>query len=234
MRNRIAALGVVLAASTGLAAAAVVTLGATTSVASAPQAAPAEQTTDAATAAYPTLEDHCYIEGMIPHHEQALELSRLVLDAGDVRERTRALAEFIVVDQAAEIDTMRAWQDAWRRAAPAPGAGAGHSAGHSAGQGAGAHGSSSAVMTGCGDHDHVEMKGMATPAQLAALGAAEGDAADRMFLELMIVHHEGALEMAERAVRQGSNAFVRTSGKHVLVEQEREIAAMTALLAEAP
>lgn len=226
MRNRIAALGVVLAASTGLAAAAVVSLGATTSVASAPQAAPAERATDAAPAVYPTLEDHCYIEGMIPHHEQALELSRLVLDASGVRERTRALAEFIVADQTAEIDTMRAWQDAWRRALPAGGG--------SVVDGHGAHGPSESVTTGCGDHAHVEMKGMATPAQLAALDAAAGDAADRMFLELMIVHHEGALEMAERAVRDGSNAFVRTSGKHVLVEQEREVAAMSALLAEAP
>ncbi|WP_194410772.1 DUF305 domain-containing protein [Microbacterium cremeum] len=225
MRNRIAALGVVLAATTGLAAAAVVTLGATTSVASAPQAA-AQRATDAATAVFPTLEDHCYIEGMIPHHEQALELSRLVLDAAGVRERTRALAEFIVADQTAEIGTMRAWQDAWRRAMPAEGTGAGHAGG--------AHAGPAAVVTGCGDHGHAEMKGMATPAQLAALAAAEGEAADRMFLELMIVHHEGALEMGERAVRYGSNAFVRTSGKHVLVEQEREISAMTALLAEAP
>lgn len=226
MRNRIAALGVVLAVSTGLAAAAVVTLGATTSVASARQAAPVERATDAAPAVYPTLEDHCYIEGMIPHHEQALELSRLVLDASGVRERTRALAEFIVADQTAEIETMRAWQDAWRRALPAGGAVTGH--------GTGAHGSSETVTTGCGVHAHVEMKGMATPAQLSALDAATGDAADRMFLELMIVHHEGALEMGERAVRYGSNAFVRTSGKHVLVEQAREVAAMSALLAEGP
>lgn len=226
MRNRIAALGVVLAASTGVAAAAVVTLGETTSVTSAPQAAPDERATDAATAAFPTLEDHCYIEQMIPHHEQALELSRLVLDAGGVRERTRALAEFIVADQTAEIDTMAAWQDAWRRAAPVEGADAGHG---------GAHGAAARdVVTGCGGHGHARMKGMATPDQLTALDAAEGLEADRRFLELMIVHHEGALEMAERAVRHGSNAFVRTSGKHVLVEQEREVAAMSALLAEEP
>lgn len=226
MRNRIAALGVVLAAATGLAAAGVVTLGTTTAVEAALEAASADRATDAASTVYPTLEDHCYIEGMIPHHEQALELSRLVLGSTGVRARTRALAEFIVADQTAEIETMRAWQEAWRRAAPAAGAGAGHAAG--------AHGSSPVIVTGCGEHAHVEMKGMATPAELAALDDAVGDAADRMFLELMIVHHEGALEMAERAVRLGSNAFVRSSGKHVLVEQDREVSAMSALLAEAP
>ena len=227
MRSRIAAFGVVLALSTATVAAGAVGLSLTTSAESAPQAASAGARTDAATTAYPTVADHCYIEGMIPHHEQALELSSLVLGATGVRERTRALAEFIVADQAAEIETMRAWQNAWRGAIPAGGSSGGHE-GHGGAQPAGA------VPTGCGDHPHTQMKGMASAEQLAALDTAEGDAADRMFLDLMIAHHEGALAMAESAVREGSNAYVRSSGKHVLVEQQREIAAMTALLAEAP
>ncbi|WP_109211473.1 MULTISPECIES: DUF305 domain-containing protein [Microbacterium] len=228
MPRRIAALGVVLAVSTGLAGAAVVTLGITAPASSTPVAAGAGAMTDAAAAAYPTALDHCYIEGMIPHHEQALALSELVLAASGVRERTRALAEFIVADQAAEIDTMRAWQTAWRGAIPAGGVAAGHQA-HGAAQPV-----AGAIPIGCGDHPHTQMKGMATAEQLAALDAAEADAADRLFLELMIAHHEGALEMAEGAVREGSNAFVRNSGKHVLVEQESEITAMTSLLAEVP
>ncbi|MFK4837757.1 DUF305 domain-containing protein [Microbacterium sp. ZW T2_14] len=228
MRSRIAAFGVVLALSTATVAAGAVGLSLMTGAESAPQAAAAGARTDAATAAYPTVEDHCYIEGMIPHHEQALELSSLVLGATGVRDRTRALAEFIVADQTAEIETMRAWQNAWRGAIPAGGPSAGHE-GHG-----GAQPAAGAVPTGCGDHPHTEMKGMASAEQLAALDAAEAGAADRMFLDLMIAHHEGALEMAESAVREGTNAYVRSSGKHVLVEQQREIAAMTALLAEAP
>jgi len=231
MRSRIAALGVVLALSTAALGVTVVVLGLTTPPPSQPQASGVRM--DAAGTAFPTAEDHCYIEGMIPHHEQALELSDLVLDAAGVRERTRALAEFIVADQTAEIETMRAWQDAWRQAVPADTAGAtGHGA-HAGGHGGEAVPASAEPPT-CGDHPHTQMKGMASAAQLAALDAAEGAAADRMFLELMITHHEGALEMAEAAVRGGSNAYVRSSGKHVLVEQEREITAMTALLAETP
>jgi uncharacterized protein (DUF305 family) len=226
MRHRLAGIGVVLAVSTGLLGAAAVTLGLTAPPPSAPQAASAASSaTDAATAAYPTALDHCYIEGMIPHHAQALELSGLVLGATGVPERTRALAEFIVADQSAEIETMRAWQEAWRQAVPAGGAAA--SQGHDV---HGAAAATDAVPTGCGDHAHTGMKGMASPDQLAALDAAEGEVADRMFLELMIAHHEGAVEMATRAVTEGSNAFVRSSGKHVLVEQKSEIAAMTALL----
>lgn len=225
MRSRIAGLGVVLAVSTVIAGVSAVALGLTVSRESAPVAAPVAAAADPAAPTYPTLEDHCYIEGMIPHHEQALELSRLVLDAPGVRDRTRALAEFIVVDQQTEIGTMRQWQDAWRLAIPEASAAAGHG-GHAA--------STGDIPTGCGGHAHSEMKGMATPEQLAALDAAEGAAADRLFLELMIVHHEGALEMATLAVTEGSNAYVRASGKHVLVEQEKEIAAMTTLLAEVP
>lgn len=228
MRSRAAGAGVILAVAAGLAGVAAAALGMT-----APRDAPAiaapvtaASGPGAVAAGYPSVIDHCYVEGMIPHHEQALELSELVLGADGVRDRTRALAEFIIVDQSAEIDTMRAWQDAWARAIPAEGAASGHAA----------HGASSGgVPMGCGDHaDHSAMKGMATPEQLTALGASEGAQAERLFLELMIVHHEGALEMATTAVTEGSNDFVRTSGKHVLIEQDREIAAMAALLAEAP
>lgn len=228
MPHRIVATGVVLAVSTALVGGAAVALGMTVPATSAPQAVASSGMTDAATAAYPTVVDHCYIEGMIPHHEQALELSRLVLDADGVRDRTRALAEFIVADQSGEIQTMRAWQDAWRQALPTDSEHTGHGA-HAA-----AVAPAGGIPSGCDDHGHTEMKGMATVEQLAALDAAEGAAADRMFLELMIVHHEGALVMAERVVRDGTNAFARTSGKHVLIEQEREVAAMTSLLEGPP
>jgi len=229
MRSRAAGAGVVLAVAAGLTGLATVALGMTapgSAMATAPPVAAPASGPAAPAAQYPTVIDHCYIEGMIPHHAQALELSHLVLAADGVRDRTRALAEFIVVDQSTEIDTMNAWQDAWTRAIPVDGAAPGH----------GAHGAETGgIPTGCGEHaDHTAMKGMATPEQLAALAAADGADADRLFLDLMIVHHEGALGMATTAVTEGSNAFVRNSAKHVLVEQDREITAITALLAEMP
>lgn len=233
MSSRAAATGVVLAVTAGLAGIAIVVLGMTVPQSDNAPVAAAAGSPGAAAAASPTVVDHCYIEGMIPHHEQALELSGLVLAADGVRERTRALAEFIVVDQSTEIDTMNSWQDAWSRAVPSAGAASGHGA-HGARVGA-ASAEASAAPTGCTGHGaHTTMAGMATPEQLTALAAAQGADADRLFLELMIVHHEGALDMATTAVTEGSNAFVRSSAKHVLVEQAREIAAMTELLAEAP
>ncbi|QKJ18675.1 DUF305 domain-containing protein [Microbacterium hominis] len=231
MRKLIAGIGLIVAVATGFGAVATVVLGSTPPDADAAPAASAATAAAPATPVvmiderYPTTVDYCYVEAMIPHHAQALELSGLVLAAGGVGERTRALAEFIVADQSAEIDTMRAWQTAWQKALP-PGAGDG-SAAHSAHDAAAGE-----IARGChagAGHGHGRMAGMATPAQLAALGEAEGAAAERLFLDLMIVHHEGALEMAALAVTEGANAFVRSSAKHVLVEQEKEIAAMTAL-----
>ncbi len=51
------------------------------------------------------------------------------------------------------------------------------------------------------------MKGMATPAQMAALAAAKGAAFDRLFLDRMIAHHRGAVEMVEALLKQPGAAF---------------------------
>jgi len=221
-RSRMAVAGVTVASLTAAAIVAVSVLG---------MAPPLEGATVAAARAavveFPTEVDYCYVEGMRPHHEQALEMSELVLAADGVSDRVRALAEFIVVDQTREIEQMSAWRQAWDDAVA-----------ESSGDSPAAHAHEAPaesppddVATGCGHSAHTEMAGMATPDQLAALGAASGSDAERLFLQLMIVHHEGALVMAEKAVREGRNAFIRSSGKHVIVEQKREIDAMTALLA---
>ncbi len=187
----------------------------------------------AGTVAAPQESDHCYVEGMLLHHAQALELSELVLAADGVAERVRTLAGFIVADQSAEMQTMTAWSAAWDSASAA--AATEEEVPALTGSHAG-HGESTPAPTtsGCTRDVHASMSGMATPEQLRHLADADGPVAQRMFLELMIVHHEGALTMAEDALVVGANAFVRSSAKHVLVEQEREIDAMTNLLAETP
>lgn len=233
MSRRVAGFGVLIALTTGAGVLAVMVLGLTT-----PQGGAVARSASSgasASTSYPVEADYCFVEAMIPHHEQALELSALVLSAPEARERTRALAEFIEKDQSTEIETMQRWQDAWAQTVPtAAGSQTSSHGGHDQVELA----ASADLARGCGTHtDHTAMKGMATPEQLEALAAmapADGLAADRLFLELMIVHHEGALEMATLAVQEGSNAYVRSSAKHVLIEQAREIAAMTALLAELP
>ena len=182
---------------------------------------------------FPISADYCYIEVMIPHHEQALVLSEIILDKSSTGDRVRALAEFIVTDQSREIETMVAWQDAWATAVgrpPNPWARPRTAAmprmeprpWPSRKRSRPASAARRTATTG----DMPSCSGMASDAQLDALRSSDRVAAERMFLELMIAHHEGALEMARTAITEGENAFTRASAKHVLREQTREVGAM--------
>jgi len=82
-----------------------------------------------------------------------------------------------------------------------------------------------------GSHgDHGSMPGMATQDQLNALGAARGRDFDRMFLELMIRHHEGAIKMATDVRAAGTNVQVEEMADDVVATQSDEINRMKALL----
>jgi uncharacterized protein (DUF305 family) len=78
--------------------------------------------------------------------------------------------------------------------------------------------------------DHGSMPGMATQEQLNALGAARGKDFDRMFLELMIKHHEGAIKMATDVRGAGTNVQVEEMADDVVATQSDEINRMKALL----
>ena len=75
-------------------------------------------------------------------------------------------------------------------------------------------------MTG---HSHGAMPGMATEAQLAQLRAAKGKAFDKLFLTLMITHHEGAVTLATEVKGQGNNVRVEEMADDVIAQQTSEI-----------
>ncbi|WP_437098229.1 DUF305 domain-containing protein [Streptomyces flavidovirens] len=77
-----------------------------------------------------------------------------------------------------------------------------------------------------GGHDHAAMPGMATDKQLAQLREAEGKDFDRLFLKLMIIHHEGAVDMATEVLAQGNNVQVEEMATDVLAQQTAEIGRM--------
>ncbi len=79
-------------------------------------------------------------------------------------------------------------------------------------------------------HDHTGMPGMATEAQLKKLRAAEGKAFDKLFLELMITHHQGAVTMATEALTEGNDIFVEEMASDVVVQQTVEVDRMRGLL----
>ncbi|MEU0137286.1 DUF305 domain-containing protein [Streptomyces sp. NPDC006296] len=80
-------------------------------------------------------------------------------------------------------------------------------------------------------HEHASMPGMATDRQIARLRDSDGKAFDRMFLELMITHHQGAVTMATEALADGNNVLVEEMANDVIAQQTVEIDRMRGLLA---
>lgn len=152
--------------------------------------------------------DAAFMQGMIGHHQQALEMTALVPGRG-AREDVRMMAGRITVSQQDEIVIMRRWLQAHGHADDA------HHA-HHGGDGA----------------EHAMMPGMATPEEMARLAASSGEAFDRLFLELMIRHHEGALTMVAElfASGGGQESQVYQIAADVDADQRMEIDRMRAML----
>ncbi len=155
--------------------------------------------------------DVAFVQMMIPHHAQALEMSRLAREHA-ASARVKTLAARIEGAQGPEILAMAAWLQAKGMEVPK------------------AAEDPSAYDHGA--HGHQEMAGMLTADQMAALAAARGRTFDRLFLEGMIGHHEGALAMAESVVVGGSDAQAIEMANDVIASQSAEIAIMREMLAE--
>ena len=151
-----------------------------------------------------------FMQDMIVHHQQAVDLAALVEGRSNNSDIV-AIAGRIDASQADEIAFMREWLA--ERGQPA-------AMQHHAGMDHAAH--------------HL-MMGMATPAQVAELGTLESTAFDRLFLQLMVRHHGGAIDMVETLHDQPGTAYdpVMFEFTNDLVkEQQAEIDRMNAILAE--
>lgn len=178
-------------------------------------AAPPTPTTDSAAAGF--------LRDMQVHHAQAVEMALLVRDRTD-DETIRTIAYDMALTQASQSGAMYGLLDAW---------------------GLPQHTSQPAMewtdlpaLDGS-DDDHQmgatgEMPGMATAAQLEALRAATGDDAVRLFLELMIPHHEGGLEMADAVLARTEVPQVVSLATGIRNAQQAEIVVMQDLLAGLP
>jgi uncharacterized protein (DUF305 family) len=133
-----------------------------------------------ATTAY-TPDDVTFMQDMIPHHHQALVMSRWAPERTNNPE-ILDLAGRIKSSQADEIAFMQSWLSERGEEVPDPAA-------HQA------------------MHTHHDMAGMASPEQMAQLELARGTDFDRLFLQLMIPHHDGALTMVEELLEQPGAAY---------------------------
>jgi uncharacterized protein (DUF305 family) len=149
-----------------------------------------------------------FMQGMIGHHAQALEMAAL-LPSRTSREEMKLLAKRIEVSQADEIKMMQEWLKSRGQEAPSEHA-------HHA-------------------HGATLMPGMLTPEEMARLGAASGVEFDRLFLEFMMKHHEGALTMVQELFATpgaGQEPDIFAFASDVDADQRMEIDRMGAMLKE--
>ena len=147
--------------------------------------------------------DVMFAQMMIPHHEQAIEMSDIALDPTvGASDAVKALAASIKSAQDPEIATMTGFLSSWKQG-----------------------------LTVDESVDHSDMmSGMLTVDEISKLSTLRGAEFDRAWMLGMIAHHEGAIEMAKDVIPDGTNAAVRTLANAIVAAQDSEIAEMRKLL----
>lgn len=160
--------------------------------------------------------DITFTQMMLVHHQGAIEMADLAPERAASNDITQ-LATQIKAAQTPEIEQMTSWLKAWG----APMAAASSSA--MGGMTGMDHGGAAAGSAG-------QMPGMMTDQQMQQLKAANGAAFDKMFLQLMISHHQGALEMAQTEKASGQNKDALALADAIIKSQTAEIAEMNKML----
>jgi uncharacterized protein (DUF305 family) len=161
-----------------------------------------------------TKADADFLSDMILHHGQATEMAGLVPGRSE-SDQVKTFAARIDVVQNSEIDLMSGWLEENEYPVPMTAEG---------GDGSGPR---------APEHEHdADMPGMLTDAEMADLEAASGAEFDRLFLEGMIKHHEGALTMCEEVAGSGSEERVIELANNIAADQMAEIDRMANMLAD--
>jgi uncharacterized protein (DUF305 family) len=150
--------------------------------------------------------DVMFAQMMIPHHQQAVEMSDVLLAKDDVPSNVRDFAQQVIDAQGPEIDHMEEMLDTWQQPMP--------------------ESDDSSMEHGSG--------GMMTDEDMGQLEQAQGTDAARLYLEQMIVHHEGAVDMARDEVSDGQNPQAIALAQDVITAQESEIAQMRTMIEDLP
>jgi uncharacterized protein (DUF305 family) len=147
-------------------------------------------------------DDVAFATNMIPHHEQAVELSAMVPDHS-TNAQLITLAQQISAAQQPEINVMKVFLVQWNEN---PEANSGHAG----------HGNT--------------MQGMVDAATMTKLQSLQGAEFDKLWLESMISHHQGAIEMAKAELTNGDNVDAKGLAKNIVATQEAEIGQMKQML----
>jgi uncharacterized protein (DUF305 family) len=146
--------------------------------------------------AAPSDADVTFTQNMIPHHQQAIEMAKLV-DTHTDRPELRQLADSIVSSQSQDITQMEGWLRSWGKpTTPSP---------------------------GHGGHGDTEMPGMMSEAEMRQLMESTGTDFDLAFVEMMAAHHQGAIDMANTELLDGSLPEVTRLAQQIIDTQQSEI-----------
>jgi uncharacterized protein (DUF305 family) len=158
--------------------------------------------------------DVTFAQGMIPHHQQAIEMSDMLLAKQGIDPRVVSLANAIKAAQGPEIQKMQGWLTDWGvQTTTTPPTGMPN-------------------MSNMPGHDMGDMggSGMMSEQDMAALQNAQGVEASRLFLTQMIQHHKGAITMAQTEVDKGQYAPAVEMARSIISSQQKEIDTMQQIL----
>jgi uncharacterized protein (DUF305 family) len=151
-------------------------------------------------------QDVSFAQEMIPHHQQAIQMSKMAATQASSAE-VKDLASRIEKAQDPEIETMSGWLESWGEDVPSSMPGMNH-----------------------GGSDASGMPGMMDTEDMDKLMGASGKDFDTMFLTMMVEHHEGAVEMATTEKDKGQYGPAKELAADIITAQTAEIEEMNKLL----
>ncbi len=164
--------------------------------------------------------DVAFATGMIPHHGQAITMAQMALSTS-TNPKVKDLATAIKAAQDPEIQTMSGWLTGW--AQPVPAATGGHDMSQMGS-------TTSTTSSTSGSSTMGGMGGMMTDQEMEQLSKATGAAFDRMWLQMMVKHHQGAVAMSQTELATGTNPDAKQLAQAIIDSQTKEITTMTATL----
>lgn len=160
-------------------------------------------------------EDLKFAQQMIPHHQQAIQMSDIILGKQGIDPRVTELANQINAAQRPEIQTMQAWLGQWGQPTTPTMPGGNATPG---------------MPSHSGMPPMPAMSGMMSEQDMQALQKAEGLDASKLFLSQMIEHHQGAITMADNEIKSGQYPPATALARSIVTNQQQEIDTIQSIL----
>jgi uncharacterized protein (DUF305 family) len=143
--------------------------------------------------------DVAFSLGMIPHHQQTIQIADLATKKGSAEQVKVVAAEIMNVEQK-EIQTMGGWLRSWNVPGPV-----------------------------AGEHGDMEMPNMLSPKDIKTLEGLSGKAFDAKFLPMVAKHLQNGVTMAKDVLKTGKHKETKDLAGHIVTNQEQQIKEVEAL-----